>query len=99
MRLKISFTNVDTEEVLREETLSEEEVKAAASDVLDIPEYVVNAIKNKARQMVDVHVEKSGLASRFKPMSEKLEIIKNMQIESAADRQKRLEAKEEKINE
>ncbi len=91
MKIKIIFANVGTGEIVREEILSDEEVKAVASDVVDITEFVVNAIKNKARQMIDFHVERSGLISKVTPLNKKLEIIKNTEIESAADRKVRQE--------
>jgi hypothetical protein len=71
-------------------TLSPEQEKALLSDIVSIQEWVENAIKNKARQMIDHYVTQSGLGSKMTPVPKKLEIIGQMEIETAGQRDKSL---------
>ena len=72
-------------------TLTAEQEKALLSDMASIQDWIDNAIQNKARQMIDYHVEESGLGSRKTPPDRKVEIIRGMTIETALERQARLE--------
>jgi|TARA_Y100000310_G_C20471704_1_gene710402 hypothetical protein len=74
-------------------TLSAEQEKALLSNVISIHEWIDNAIQNKARQMIDRHVTESGLGSKRTPLERKLEIIRDMEIETALERQAREEQK------
>ena len=70
--------------------LKPEEEKSLLGDMISIQEWVENAIKNKARQMIDHYVTQSGLGSKMTPVPKKLEIIGQMEIETAAQRDKSL---------
>ena len=72
-------------------TLSPEQEKALLSDMVSIQEWIDNAIHNKARRMIDYHVMESGLGSKKTPLERKLEIIGDMEIETALERQAREE--------
>lgn len=69
------------------------EEKALLTDIIDIQEWIANAIKNKARQVIDLivanHADKNPKTLTW---AEKLEIIRNLDLETAAERQARLEA-------
>ena len=73
--------------------INAEEQKALLTDMISIEEWIENAIHNKARQVIDLIV--SNHADR-NPKSltreEKLEIIRNLDLETAAERQARLES-------
>ena len=71
--------------------LSEEQEKALLSDMASIQDWIDNAILNKARRMIDYHVTESGLGSNKTPLERKLEIIGDMEIETALERQAREE--------
>jgi len=71
-------------------TLSAEQEKALLSNVISIHEWINNAIQNKARQMIDRHVTESGLGSKRTPVATKLQIIRDMVIETASERAVRL---------
>lgn len=78
-------------------TLSDERVKALETDMLSIQEWINNAVHNKARQMIDVIVEQvSDKQSKKIPLEEKIRIIKEVKIETAMERQARLEAETKK---
>lgn len=62
-----------------------EEYKACMGDMSAVNEWVHNAIYNKARQMIDFYVEKSGLGSRFSPLDRKHEIIQQIDIPAASE--------------
>ena len=72
-------------------TLSPEQEKALLSNMVSIQEWIDNAIHNKARRMIDYHVMESGLGSKKTPLERKLEIIGDMEIETALERQAREE--------
>ena len=72
-------------------TLLTEEEKALLTDMISIQEWIENAIKNKARQCIDAIVEQvSDKRPKKIPLEEKLAIIRDAKVESAAERQKRL---------
>lgn len=73
--------------------LSAEEEKALLTDMISIQEWIENAIKNKARQCIDLIVEQvSDKQPKKISINEKLAIVRDAKVESAAERQKRLEA-------
>ena len=96
MKIKITFTNAETKEVLKETILNDAEVKATEVDVFDLAEWTENAIKNKARQMVDKIVTESGQGSKFTPITQKHTIVDGLTLESAKDKTERLQAEMEK---
>lgn len=74
-------------------TLSAEEEKALLTDMISIQEWIENAIKNKARQCIDRVVDHtSRYQARKLSLTEKLKIVRETKVESAAKRQARLEA-------
>lgn len=74
-------------------TLIAEEEKALLSDMISIQGWLENAIHNKARQCIDVIVEKhSDKQAKKISKADKLKIVKEADVESAAERQARLEA-------
>lgn len=72
-------------------TISDEEEKTLLGDMKSIQEWIDNAIHNKARQMIDHYVTESGQGSKFSSVEEKLGIVRGLTIETAVDRQARLE--------
>ena len=75
-------------------TLLDEEVKAAEYVMVDIAEWVENAIKNRSRQAIDEIVEEQTDKRANKvALEEKLMIVKNANIKSAKERQREFEAK------
>ena len=78
--------------------LTEEEEKALLTDMISIQEWLENAIKNKARQVIDRIVEEvSDKQAKKIPVEEKLSIIRNAKLETALERQARLEKEIEKL--
>lgn len=74
-------------------TLSAEEEKALLTDMMSIQEWLDNVIHNKARQCIDMIVEQhSDRQPKKLPVEEKLAIVRQAKVESAAERQARLEA-------
>lgn len=95
MAIKITFTDTVTNQIIGEDELTDEEVKALNTE-LELADYkcpicgkvstgiagwVLNAIKNKARQKVDEIVELSGKGSKHTPIQRKLEIIREVEKE------------------
>jgi len=93
--IKITFIDTNSNKVLAEEVLTDEEVKALnieleLADFKDfysgkvhtgIAGWVLNVIKQKGRQKVDEIVELSGKGSRHTPPQRKLEIIREVETE------------------
>ena len=74
--------------------LTVEEEKALLTDMLSIQEWINNAIHNKARQCIDVIVEQvSDKQPKKISVEEKLAIVRDAKVESAAERQRRLQIK------
>lgn len=73
--------------------LSEEQEKSLLTDMITIQEWIENAINNKARQMIDEIVTKSGRGSKFTPIEQKIQIIRDLinenseLLKSAAEKQ------------
>ena len=61
MEIKITFENTSTKEVLSDYTLSEEQVKALETVMVDIPKWVRKAIELRVRQSVNRIVELSNI--------------------------------------
>ncbi len=59
MRLKITYINTDTNKVLKEIELTEEETKALSLDIANIIEFHTNFIKQRVRQNIDKIVEEA----------------------------------------
>lgn len=76
-------------------TLSDAEAKALASVAVDPDEWVINAVKERARiamdDIVNAEVQRK-LAAGESITGSKDDIVMAAQVESAADRQARLEA-------
>ena len=93
--MKITFTDTRTGQIIAEDELIDEQVKALNTelenaDVINpvtgkkttgIAGWVLNVLHNKARQKVDEIVEKSGKGSRYTPVAKKLEIIGKVEKE------------------
>lgn len=72
-------------------TLLEEEEKALLTDMASIQEWLDNAIHNKARQCIDKVVEEcSDRQAKKISNAEKLQIVREAEVESATDKQARL---------
>ncbi len=73
--------------------LNDAEKKALLTDMVSIQEWVDNVIHNKARQCIDKIIKDTTDKQPNKmSVSEKQQIVINTQIESAAERNTRLEA-------
>jgi len=59
VRLKITYINTDTNKVLKEIELTEEETKALSLDIANIIEFHTNFIKQRVRQNIDKIVEEA----------------------------------------
>ncbi|MBA7472200.1 MAG: hypothetical protein GH156_00550 [Dehalococcoidia bacterium] len=74
-------------------TLSDEEEKALLTDMVSIQEWLDNVIHNKARQCIDMIVEQhSDRQPKKLPVEEKLRVVREAKVESAAERQAKFEA-------
>lgn len=74
-------------------TVSEEELRALEWDIVDVQEWIQNAISNKARQCVDAVITKYTDKQPNKlSVEDRLSLIGQLSFESAAKRQKELEA-------
>ncbi len=74
-------------------TVSDEEEKALLTDMISIQDWLDNAIHNKARQCIDVIVEQhSDRQAKKLPPDEKLRVVREAKVESAAERQAKFEA-------
>jgi hypothetical protein len=74
-------------------TLTPEEEKALLTDMISIQDWVDNAIHNKARQCIDSIIEQvSDKQPKKISADERAAIVRTAQVESAADRQARIEA-------
>lgn len=91
MKIKIIFKNNETNEILREEILDDVEVKASLTNILDISEWIINAVKNKARIVIDSICDKLS-DKKVDKMSktEKYDLIRNANLETAEERNARL---------
>lgn len=73
--------------------LTPEQEKALLTDMVSIQEWLDNAIHNKARQCIDKIVEQhSDRQAKTLSPEEKLKIVREAKVESAAEGQARLEA-------
>lgn len=73
--------------------INHEEEKALLTDMISIEEWVENVIHNKARQVIDLIVSNHANRNpKTLTWEEKLEIIRNLDLETAAERQARIEA-------
>ena len=77
-------------------TISQDEYDAVATDCYSVEEWVQNAISNKARQMVDSIVTKSGEGSKFSSKEKKIQIIKNL-IAKKSDLMKSSKEKQDEL--
>ena len=59
MKLKIVYINADTNEILRELELTEEETKALSLDIADIVEFHTNFLLQRVRQNIDKIIEEA----------------------------------------
>lgn len=76
-------------------SLSSEEVKALLTDMISIQDWLDNAIHNKARQCIDrIAEEYSDKQLRKMSLEEKLEVVREAPVKSAAERQAEFEASE-----
>lgn len=68
-------------------TISGEEEKALLTDMISIQDWIDNAIHNKARQCIDKIVEDTTDKKAKKvPLLEKLAIVRDAVVETAAER-------------
>ena len=78
--MKIIFQE-DDGTILREETLNDEETVVLLTDMIDITEWMTNAIREKTRRKMDTIIEKSGRGSRHTKQNAKLSIIAKLKQE------------------
>jgi len=95
MAIKITFTDTNTNKVIGEDELTDEQVKALNTELENasftcpicgrkntgIAGWCMNLIHNKARQKIDEIVELSGKGSKYTPIQRKLEIIREVEKE------------------
>jgi hypothetical protein len=97
--MKIIFQD-DDGTTIREAVLSPEDVTAMETDMVDVCEWIENAVREKARRRIDHIVTMSGRGSKHTDTDLKMEVItalkseKHPLIESAKARVVRLEAEE-----
>jgi hypothetical protein len=72
--------------------LLDEEEKALLACITDVQEWIQHAIKNKARQCIDRIITETGQGSKFTPVETKLEIIRNLDLETRVERDAREKA-------
>lgn len=73
--------------------INDAEEKALLADMISIQDWIGNAIHNKARQCIDVVVEQvTDRVAKKISVEEKLQIVRDAQVESAAEKQVKLEA-------
>ena len=73
--------------------LNDAEEKALLTDMLSVQDWIDNAVHNKARQCMDTVVEKvTDRRAKKISVEEKLQIIRDAQVESAVERNARFEA-------
>ena len=95
--MKIIFQ--DDEKIIREDFISEEEEAALLTNMVDIAEWMLNAIHNKARKRIDDIVAKSGKGSKYTEVNEKSKIISDLKkekhplMESAKEKTDKIERK------
>lgn len=74
--------------------INDAEEKALLTDMISIQEWIDNVIHNKARQCIDRIVEEvTDRAAKKVPVEEKLQIVRDAQVESAVEKSAKLEAK------
>lgn len=78
--MKIIFQE-DDGTILREEILNDEETVVLLTDMIDITEWMTNAIREKTRRKMDAIIEKSGRGSRHTKKDAKLSIITKLKQE------------------
>lgn len=77
-------------------TITEDEKKALLSDMISIQDWIENAIHNKARQCTDVIINQEIKRIQTDPnitsmSTDRMEIFAAANIETAAERQARIE--------
>ena len=81
--MKIIFQE-DDGTIINELVLSEAETSAFNAGVSNsIPDWIINAIKNKARKCIDRIVEKSGRGSKYTTVQDKESIIISLKEEES----------------
>jgi len=92
MAIKITYTNTQTNQIIDEDLLTDEEVDALLTDVelaehknpitdkitKGIIGWIANMTHNKARKCIDDIVTKSGKGSKFTPVPDKIKIIQDL---------------------
>lgn len=72
--------------------INDAEEKAMLTDMISIQDWLDNAIHNKARRTIDAIIEqKTDKQFKKMPVKEKHNLIKEMQLETAAERNTRFE--------
>lgn len=79
--MKIIFQD-DDGTALREVVLSVEETAAMETDMVDIIEWIENAVREKARRRMDHIVTMSGLGSKHTPEAAKKAVIASLKAEA-----------------
>lgn len=92
----------DTEgEIVRYEVtvkLLPEEYKAMTVDCYSVEEWIINAAKNKARQMIDELVTESGQGSEKTNLTIKRQIVRNLTVKTAKEKTAEFEAKHKEMS-
>lgn len=85
--LTISFSNGEPDIIL-----GDEEVKSCLTDMLSVRDWMANAISEKARRTIDLIIqEHSDRQPKKISKEEKATIIKDLTLETARERNKRIE--------
>jgi len=80
-------------------TISEDEFKALEWDIVDVQEWIQNAISEKARRTMDTLLEqRTNLNYKRASKAEKEAEVGRMDLETAKERNKRLEKEMETLN-
>lgn len=70
--------------------INDAEEKALLTDMISIQDWLDNVIHNKARQCIDRIVEQvTNRRAKKVPVKEKLQIVRDAEVESGADRNAR----------
>ena len=92
MGIKVIYQNNATSEVLKEILFSDIEIKAIESDVNEFPEWHANALRHKADLGMTNILIASGQGNRNTKMLDKYSKVAQLKIETAKEREIRLEA-------
>jgi glycyl-tRNA synthetase (class II) len=86
--IKVTITNADTNDVLGEVTIAEEEVKAVEYYVYDFTDWIIEAVSNKAKLRTDAFIlELSDRNPAKISEADKKKIVKDKNVQSRKERE------------